>query len=112
MAHQRPLIHLTLLLHPHADPPGWRWAVHATNPRMATADPTVAIIQAGWCPTRSEADHVGQLVLYSCGSFLDVLGVAKEMAPAELDHDPFAGRHLVAEQRSPSTVVLAVERTD
>lgn len=108
----RPVVHLTLLLHPHDTPPGWRWAVQATNPRMAALDPTVAIVQAGWCATRNEADHVGQLVLYSCGSLLDVLGVAKVMAPAELDHDPFAGRCLAAEQRSSSTVVLAVERTD
>ena len=108
----RPLIHLPLLLHPHTEPAGWRWAVQATSPRMATTDPTVAIVNAGWCATRQEADHVGQLVLYSCGSLFDLLGVAKEMGPAELDHDPFAGRSLVAEQRSPTTVVLAVEGTD
>ncbi len=39
-------------------PPGWRWAVHlGGNPKDATA-----CLNAGWCPTRSEASVEGEMV--------------------------------------------------
>lgn len=95
---------VVLVLHPHTEPEGWRWAVHLCPPGQIGRDrgdgvhPWLPrVVNAGHGDTREDAEQIGQVVLYSVLKLFDLLAVRvtpEQVTTLEFDFDPFAGESL------------------
>lgn len=66
-------------------PPGWRWAVHlGGNPHDLGS-----CMNAGWCPTRTEAGIEGEMVGVAVAKAVSIAtGVRWRYFVNDLDYDP------------------------
>jgi hypothetical protein len=83
------MLTLTFVLHPWTDPEGWRWACYLSTPDEAAASPLSNCVNAGWEPTRLDADLLGQTVLYSLMVLLMRLHIPHRVEPVDWATDPF-----------------------
>jgi hypothetical protein len=66
-------------------PPGWRWAVMAGT---LDYEDMGRCANAGWCPTRQEAQMEGEMVAVTAVKAARMFGLALGYRSVELDHDP------------------------
>jgi hypothetical protein len=82
---------LVVITHPHHPPtgtvaPGFRWVV-----QLDSEDPLSwrdTSVNAGWEPSRPEAELAGQWIAYSVAQALARLGIAGTVEQIDLDSDP------------------------
>lgn len=69
----------------HTIPPGWRWCAMLGGEPW---DDQRRMLNAGWCPNRSEAFVEGEAVGVAVAKALTALGHQIDYQVVELDHDP------------------------
>lgn len=80
---------ITFVLHPWTTPAGWRWACYLADPAESEADPKANCINAGYGPTRQDANDDGRVVVYALAVLLKRLQIPCRVEYVDWGTDPF-----------------------